>query len=82
MPKRKIKLGDEIQDVVSKAQGIAYGFVEYLDGTKMWIIQVPIGEDDVKPREHYAPEGFCKYIGEGVHPHVKEPMGFHVPEQD
>jgi hypothetical protein len=82
MPKQKIKLGDEIQDVVSKAQGIAYGRVEYLDGMKMWIIQIPIGEDDVKPREHYAPESFCKRVGDGVYPNTKPPMGFVAREQD
>lgn len=80
MPKQKIKLGDEIQDVVSKAQGIALGYVKYLDGTNFWIIQMPVGEDDSKPREHYAPEGYCKRVGDGVYPKAKPQMGFHVDE--
>lgn len=80
MPKRKIKLGDEILDVVSKVKGIAIGYVKYLDGTNFWIIQMPIGEDDVKPREHYAPEGYCKYSGAGVYPVIKPPVGFHAED--
>lgn len=76
MPRRKIKLGDEIEDVVSKAKGIAIGYVTYLDGSSCWIIQIPIGEDENKPREMYVPEGYCKRLGNGVYPEPKPILGF------
>lgn len=83
MSKKGIKLGDEIEDVVSKARGIALGYVQYLDGTNFWVIQIPIGEDDTKPREHYAPEGYCKWVGNGVYPPVKKPrLGFSIETED
>lgn len=80
MPKtEKLKLGDELEDVVSKVRGIATGRVEYLDGTIYWIIQPPVGEDSEKPREHYAPDCYCKRIGSGVYPNPNPPvMGFNA----
>lgn len=81
MPKKKIKLGDEVQDVVSKVRGICTGEVNYLDGTHYFIIQPPVGEDDEKPREHYAPDSYCKWVGDGVYPSTKPIMGFHAADE-
>lgn len=82
MPKRSIKLGDEAEDIVSKVRGVVTGEVKYLDGTLWWILQPPIGEDTEKPREHYAPKGYCRRIGDGVYISDKPPMGFVAPERD
>lgn len=80
MSKKGIKLGDEVEDVVSKIRGIAIGHVFYLDGTEWWIIQMPVGEDDKKPVEHYAPVNYCRRTGDGVYPKPKPPVGFHVQD--
>lgn len=76
MPKTKIKLGDELQDVVTKVKGIAIGEVHYLDGTHYYILQPPVADDDRKPPEHYAPNNYCKRIGDGVQVAPLPPMGF------
>lgn len=81
MAKKGIKLGDEIEDVVSKVRGICTGKVDYLDGTKFLIIQPPVGEDERKPPEHYAPDSYCKWIGNGVYPSTKPPVGFHARDE-
>lgn len=82
MPKTKIRLGNEIEDVVTKVRGIAHGHVEYLDGTTHWIIQPPIDESGAKMPEVYAPAEYCSYVGEGVHATpVKRTLGFHAPEK-
>ena len=83
MPKtEKLKLGDELEDVVSKVRGIAIGEVSYLDGTHWYILQPAIGEDSVKPPEHYAPDGYCRKIGSGVYPDPNPPvLGFHARRQ-
>jgi hypothetical protein len=82
MPKRSIKLGDEAEDIVSKVTGVVIGEVKYLDGTLWWIIQPPIGEDDRKPPEHYAPKNYCRRVGDGVYVVPKPAMGFIAPEKD
>lgn len=78
--KRQIKLGDEIQDVVTKAQGIAHGRVEYLDGTVYWIIQPPYDAGE-KVNEVHAPAQYCVYVGPGVYPEPKKVMGFVAPDE-
>ena len=77
MPDEIIKLGDELEDVVSKVRGIASGRVEYLDGTIYWIIQPPVSEGD-KPAEHHAPDAYCRRIGDGVRVEPKPPIGFNA----
>ncbi len=79
MPKRKIKLGDEIEDVVTKARGIAQGRIEYLDGSVYWLIQPPYDDGDKIPEVH-APEGYCRWVGEGVYPAPRKVMGFQAPD--
>lgn len=82
MPKRKIKLGDEIEDVTSKTSGIATGRVEYLSGAVYWIIQPTTTDDNMILKEVYIPEAYCKWVGEGVYPTPKPPMGFRAPETE
>lgn len=80
MATRKIKLGDEIEDVTSKTSGVAIGRVEYLSGAVYWIIQPPTTDDNLILKEVYIPEGYCKRLGPGVYPEPRQPMGFHVDE--
>jgi hypothetical protein len=76
----KIRLGNEIEDIVSKVRGIAHGHVEYLDGTKHWIMQ-PQAIDGVKQAELYVPVEYCRYVGEGVLVlPPKKVLGFHAAE--
>jgi hypothetical protein len=80
MPKA-IQLGNEIVDVVSKVRGIAHGRVEYLDGTRHWIIQ-PEAVEGVKQPEVYAPVEYCEYVSAGVLvAPPKKVMGFHAAER-
>lgn len=77
MSKKGIKLGDEIEDVVTKARGIASGRVEYLDGSVYWIIQPPYDEGEKVDSSH-SPEAYCRRVGNGVYPDIKPIMGFHA----
>lgn len=82
MANTKIRLGNEIEDIVTKVRGIAHGRVEYLDGTVHWIIQPPVDESGAKMPETYAPAEYCSYVNEGVHAQpVKRTLGFHAPEK-
>lgn len=80
MPKRKIKLGDELEDIVTKVRGIASGKVEYLDGTIYWIIQPPYDEGEKVDAVH-SPDAYCRRVGGGVYPEIKPLVGFQAPEQ-
>lgn len=80
MPKLKIKLGDEVEDVVSKVRGIAHGHLVYLDGTEYWLIQPPALESAELAKEVHASAAYCRRIGDGVYPKPKKPMGFTAPE--
>lgn len=78
----KIRLGNEIEDVVTKAKGIAHGYVEYLDGSTFWIIQPPYDEGE-KVSEVHAPTQYCRYVADGVLQDEKPKpiMGFKAPER-
>lgn len=78
MPKDGIKLGDEIEDIVSKVRGIAHGHVQYLDGTEYWIIQPNALESRELAKEVHASAVYCKKIGDGVRVKPKPPAGFRV----
>lgn len=77
----KIRLGNEIEDIVSKVRGIAHAHIEYLDGSEHWIIQ-PEAVEGAKQPEIYAPVEYCQYVSEGVliDP-PKKVMGFHAAER-
>lgn len=81
MPKHKIRLGDEIEDVTTRVEGIAIGRAEYLSGQAYWIIQPYSTDDNVALREIYVPEGYCKYKGEGVYIKPKPQTGFSVGDE-
>jgi len=78
MSKKGIKLGDEIEDVVSKVRGIAHGHLVYLDGTEYWLIQPQALENAELAKEVHASAAYCKRVGDGVYPKPKKQMGFHV----
>ncbi len=82
MPKTKIELGDEIEDVVAKVRGIAHGRVEYLDGSVAWIIQ-PLGVDGSElAKEVHTQDAYARRIGDGVRIKPKPPMGFHARAEE
>lgn len=78
MPKTKIELGDEIEDVVAKVRGIAHGRVEYLDGSVAWIIQPPALEGAELAKEVHSQDAYVRRVGDGVRVKPKPPMGFHA----
>lgn len=78
MNKKSIQMGDEIEDVTTHQVGIALGHAEYLNGGKYWILQPPVTEDNIAPREQFIPEAYVIRRGEGVYIKPKPPMGFHA----
>lgn len=80
MSKQDIKLGDQIEDIVSKVQGIASGRVEYLDGSKYWIITPRALESAEVAKEVHSPDAYCRRIGDGVYVKPKPQAGFHARE--
>lgn len=81
MPRsKKIRLGDEIEDVTAKLRGIAIGRIEYLDGSIAWLIQPPSEDERVLISRVEVQDAYAKQVGKGVYPDPKPPMGFHVGE--
>lgn len=78
MPKKSIRLGDEIEDVTSKTTGIAIGRVEYLSGSVSWIIQPFTTDDNTMLHTQEVPDAYCRRVGDGVYPKAKPPAGFHI----
>ncbi len=79
-PTRAIKLGDEVEDVVSKVRGIAHGHLKYLDGTEYWMIQPAWLENTEGASDVRASAAYCRRIGDGVYLTSKPLMGFNVNE--
>lgn len=82
MPKKSIKLGDEIEDITSKTWGIAVGRTEWLSGGTDWIVQPYTTDDNEMLRTVTVPDAYAVRRGDGVYPEPKPPMGFHAREQD
>ena len=82
MPKTKIELGDEIEDVVAKVRGIAHGRVEYLDGSVAWIIQPPGVDGSELAKEVHTQDAYARRVGDGVRVKSKPPMGFHARAEE
>lgn len=80
MPKTKIELGDEIEDVTSGLRGIAIGRAEYLSGAVHWILQPPLDDGGLPQRDQYIPDAYVKRVGDGVRVPPKPEMGFHARE--
>lgn len=80
MSKKSIQLGDEIQDVTAKATGIAIGHVEYLDGSKAWLMQPAYSEDGTRIPVIEVQDAYAQRVGDGVYVQPKKEMGFHARE--
>ena len=80
MPRAKIKLGDEIEDVTAKLRGIVIGRVEYLDGSKAWLIQPESPEQRTLLPRIEVQDAYAKKVGKGVYPDPKPPVGFYAGE--
>lgn len=76
--KKDIKLGDEIEDVTAKAVGIAVGRVEYLDGSRAWLIQPKYSEDGSRIPVIEVQDAYARRIGDGVYVEPQSPLGFHA----
>ena len=80
MPVQEIKLGDEIEDVTAKVVGVAIGRVEYLDGSKAWLMQPPYSTDGNRIPVVEVQDAYVRRVGEGVHIDPKPALGFHARE--
>lgn len=78
MNKKSIQLGDDIEDVTAKVRGIAIGRVEYLDGSKAWLLQPPFDEDGNRVAVVEVQEAYAVRMGDGVRVEPKPVMGFHA----
>lgn len=78
MTQTKIELGDMIEDVTAKATGIAIGRVEYLDGSKAWLMQPAYSEDGTRIPVIEVQDAYAVRIGDGVRVEPKTEMGFHA----
>lgn len=81
MPKTKIELGDQIEDVTSGLRGIAIGVADYLSGARHWILQPPLDDGGMPQRDQYIPDAYVKKVGDGVRVKQKPEMGFHARKQ-
>lgn len=81
MPKKGIKLGDEIIDVTSNTIGVAIARAEYLSGVVNWLVQPATTDDNEMLAPVWIPDAYCKWHGEGVYPKPKKIMGFHARDE-
>lgn len=82
MPKTKIELGDEVEDVTAKASGVAIGRVEYLDGSKAWLVQPQYAEDGTRIPVIEVQDAYARRVGDGVRVAPKTVMGFHARTEE
>ena len=75
-----VQLGDEIEDVTAKVRGIATGRVEYLDGSKAWLMQPPYNADGTRVPVVEVQNAYVKRVGYGVYITPKPVIGFHARE--
>lgn len=80
MSKKGIQLGDEIEDVTARVRGIATGRVNYLDGSKAWLLQPPYDEDGNRIAVVEVQDAYAVRVGDGVRVAPKPIMGFHARE--
>lgn len=81
MDAKNIKLGDKIEDVTAKVAGIAIGRVNYLDGSKAWLLQPQYTEDGNRVPVVEVQDAYALKVGDGVHIEPKQPLGFHAREK-
>lgn len=78
MSKKVIRLGCEIEDVTAKVRGVAIGRVEYLDGSKAWLMQPPYDDNGNRIPVVEVQDAYAVHVGDGVHVEHKQVMGFHA----
>lgn len=81
MSKKSIQLGDQIEDVTAKVVGIAIGRVEYLDGSKAWLLQPAYAEDGGRIPVVEVQDAYARRVGDGVRVEPKPALGFHARER-
>lgn len=82
MPKRGIKLGDEVEDVTAKAHGVAIGHVKYLDGSEAWLVQPAYLHDGTRVPVIEVQDAYAARVGDGVYVEPKPQAGFHARNDD
>lgn len=68
--KEKIKLGDEIKDLITGLTGIAIARIEYLNGCIQFGLKARVKDAAVKEAE-YIDETQLKWVGHGINPKPK-----------
>jgi hypothetical protein len=80
MAVQDIKLGDEIEDVTAKVVGVAIGRVEYLDGSKAWLMQPPYENNGSRIPVVEVQDAYAQRVGAGVYVTPKPALGFNARE--
>lgn len=80
MNNKSVRLGDEIEDVTAKVQGVAIGRVEYLDGSKAWLMQPPYDDNGNRIPVVEVQDAYVRRVGDGVYVDPKPVLGFHARE--
>lgn len=80
MATQKIQLGDEIEDVTAKVRGIAIGQVNYLDGTRAWLMQPQYDDNGRRIPVIEVQDAYAIRVAAGVRVEPKKSAGFHVSE--
>lgn len=80
MASAEIKLGDEVEDVTAKVTGVAIGRVEYLDGSKAWLIHPPYSDNGNRVPIIEVQDAYVRRVGDGVYVEPKPVCGFHTRE--
>ena len=80
MNNKSVQLGDEIEDVTAKVKGVAIGRVEYLDGSKAWLMQPPYDDNGNRIPVVEVQDAYVRRVGDGVYVEPKPVLGFHARE--
>ena len=78
----KIKLGDEVKDVITGFTGIVTAETNYLSGARSLEVQKQISEDNKYPPSTWITENYLERVGDGVHVEpIKKELGFQAGEK-
>lgn len=72
MAVKKVRLGMEVKDKVTKYQGIATSITEHLQGCRRIEVQPPVKEDGSLPDSYVFDEPLLEVVGDGILPKEKE----------
>lgn len=77
-----IKLGDEVQDIITGFTGIVTAETNYLSGSRSLEVQKQISEDNKYPPSTWISSNYLKKISDGIHvePQIKQ-FGFQAGEK-